>query len=603
MVKHSTLQWVAALFSIIFSIAALPVTAASPVPSNIDNGLRTIYQDFLQSQSITVPQHVSDGPNPLTEVANAYRVNAVQDDQGRFNVMLHLSGTRTLDQVAQDLTAGGRFKITSKSSRYRNGVIEGWLKIDDVAAIARTKGVRTVALSIAPVFNVGAVTQQGVVQHRVDQIAQDGTGISIGAMSDSFNISTVASNGPITIHYAQDIASGDLPGPGNPLGNTTPVSVLDDTSSPSTSNDEGRAMLQLIHDMAPKARLAFATAGASKQQFADNIRSLAALPGAPRISPDGFKADIIVDDVIFLDEPMFSDGIVAQAVNDVNAAGVHYFSSAGNQPSTQGYASDFRFVDPNNNPAQGTNLQLASVASICTGGYHNFRTDGTVDIAQTLVRTGATTAASTSTQLILQWDDPFDKQVVGTLTSHQTGTYAGTPQDFFVPATAGTPTRLAVFADVGSSYDAIVTLTDPNGTVVVNAQDTDVDETIFFTPTVTGNYARRVRRHDRRLHHRDVRQQHARHHDGLQHPVLRHLHRRVARRRRDGQRRLQRAVRIREHGLVRSREELRADGDLPFGNAESAGQSPPLCVLQHERHTGRVRRLPISDDLRPQHRA
>ena len=30
-------------------------------------------------------------------------------------------------------------------------------------------------------------TSQGVVQHRVDQIAQNGTGITVGAMSDSYD--------------------------------------------------------------------------------------------------------------------------------------------------------------------------------------------------------------------------------------------------------------------------------------------------------------------------------------------------------------------------------------------------------------------------------
>ena len=422
-------------------------------------------------------------------------MNAPTDAQGRVNVLVHLSGTQSLDQVADALGATGRFRLVSKSSRYRKGVIEGWIQVADVAVVARVKGVRTVALSIAPIFNVGAVTQQGVVQHRVDQIAgsYDGTGVSVGALSDSFDISTNPSNGPINIHYAQDQLSGDLPGPSNPLGNTTPVSVLDDTESPTASNDEGRAMLQLIHDMAPKARLAFATAGSSKQQFADNIRSLAAIPGAPRISADGFKADIIVDDVIFLDEPMFSDGIVAQAVNDVNAAGVHYFSSAGNQPSTQGYASDFRYVDPNGSaasmvPPGAVVPSLAAILPYCQGGFHNFRTDGTVDIAQTLRRTTSTSTTSTTTQMMFQWDDPFDKQIPGTLTSQQTGTYTGTSQDFFVPATAGVPTRVSVFADTGSSYDAIVTITDPNNTVIVNAQDTGTDETLFFTPTVTGDY-------------------------------------------------------------------------------------------------------------------
>jgi FG-GAP-like repeat len=485
--KSTALQRVALFFSVFFLISSVPVGAAPIVPSNIDSGLAAIYADYIQSASRTVPQQIAG--EGLDNAANVIRQNAAMDDAGRYNVLIHLSGTRTVDQVAQALTATGRIQVVSKNSRYRQGVVEAWLFIQDLPLVARTKGVRTVAMSIMPIFNVGAVTQQGVVQHRVDQIAgtYDGTGITVGALSDSFNISTKASNGPITIHYAQDIASGDLPGPGNPLGNTTPVSVLDDTQTPTNVNDEGRAMLQFIHDMAPKARLGFATAGSSQQQFADNIRSLAALPGAPRISQDGFKADIIVDDVIFLDEPMFSDGIVAQAVNDVNAAGVHYFSSAGNQPSSQGYASDFRYVDPNSNPAPS--LNLSPILGLCQGGFHNFRTDGTVSITQALRRTGSTSTSVASLQMMFQWDDPFDKNIPGTVTSTQTGTFSGTELTYMVPVTAGVPTRVSVTANAGSLYDAIVTILDSTGATVVDHQDTGTDETIYFTPTMTGNYS------------------------------------------------------------------------------------------------------------------
>ncbi|NEO39110.1 MAG: hypothetical protein F6J90_23345 [Moorea sp. SIOASIH] len=78
----------------------------------------------------------------------------------------------------------------------------------------------------------------------------DGSGVTVGVLSDSYNVLGGESD---------DVASGDLPGIGNPFGNTATVNVLLDDLSPSNT-DEGRGMLQLIHDVAPGADLAFHTA-------------------------------------------------------------------------------------------------------------------------------------------------------------------------------------------------------------------------------------------------------------------------------------------------------------------------------------------------------
>ena len=166
------------------------------------------------------------------------------------------------------------------------------------------------------VTNVGSVTSQGDKVLHAD-IARglygvDGTGVLVGVLSDSYNCL-----GGATV----DMATGDLP---------PSVLVLQESScGQNAHSDEGRAMLQIVHDVAPGASLAFATAFGGQAGFANNILALR-----------DRGAKVIVDDVGYFAEPMFQDGVIAQAVDDVKATGVAYFSAAGNQ-ARQAYEHAF----------------------------------------------------------------------------------------------------------------------------------------------------------------------------------------------------------------------------------------------------------------------
>lgn len=140
----------------------------------------------------------------------------------------------------------------------------------------------------------------------------DGTGVTVGVISDSFGTATDVASTP-----AEDVAVGSLPGPGNPCGRTVPVKVLVDSAAPAT--DEGRAMLQLVHGVAPGAELLFASDGADQFAMADNILALAAA-----------GADVIVDDVTELDEPLYQRGPIELAAEQVRSQGVVYLSAASN---------------------------------------------------------------------------------------------------------------------------------------------------------------------------------------------------------------------------------------------------------------------------------
>ena len=125
------------------------------------------------------------------------------------------------------------------------------------------------------------------------QLGLDGTGVTIGTLSDSVN----QYQGGLEESYS----TGDL----NP---NNPVTVLQD--GPGNGTDEGRAMLEDIHDIAPGANLQFATGDDGEVGFMNNIEAL---------TNAGSK--VIVDDIGYLDEPMFQDGYVSQGVDYATCAG------------------------------------------------------------------------------------------------------------------------------------------------------------------------------------------------------------------------------------------------------------------------------------------
>jgi len=151
-----------------------------------------------------------------------------------------------------------------------------------------------VAAPASPADPEGDLAQRAVLARTTFGV--DGTGIKIGVISDSVD------------GLAAEQQAGRL----------GPVTVLSGQSGvPGTG--EGTAMLEIVHRLAPGAQLYFATANPTEANFASNILAL-----------QQAGCNVIVDDVAYFDEPPFQDGIIAQAVDTVSAAGAFYFSSAGN---------------------------------------------------------------------------------------------------------------------------------------------------------------------------------------------------------------------------------------------------------------------------------
>ena len=185
------------------------------------------------------------------------------------------------DRVVVDAVASGDINVL-KSDLVALGmqqavtfgrVVSGQLPISAIPAAAGLASLRF-AQSAAAMTHAGSVTSQGDHAMRSDvartTFGVDGSGIKVGALSDSFNCLGGA---------AADASNGDLPS----------VSVTQEISVCTGATDEGRAILQVVHDVAPGASLSFASAFNGQASFASNIVALAAS-----------GAQVVIDDVVLL---------------------------------------------------------------------------------------------------------------------------------------------------------------------------------------------------------------------------------------------------------------------------------------------------------------
>ena len=309
--------------------------------------------------------------NPLVTDDPGAGTSLLTDDQGRVAVVIT---TGAADDLAPDLAALG-MDVVSVLPEYNR--IEGFLPWSALPAVSDLgeEGLMGIIGVATPEANVGLATSQGVNVLEADRVqastpGYNGTGVQVGVLSDSDNILGGA---------AADVASGDLPAAG--------VQIIQE--GPAGSEDEGRAMLQIVHDVAPGASLAFASSATGEGRFATNIQALA-----------NAGANIITDDYTDYDEPMFQEGIVAQAVdNVVTKQGVAYFSSAGNFAS-QSYDSSSPLAY-GSNPIQ---FVTTTIPSISTGSslYYNFNTGGAAHPFQMF-----SLASGGGVNISMEWDQPF----------------------------------------------------------------------------------------------------------------------------------------------------------------------------------------------------
>jgi hypothetical protein len=323
-----------------------------------------------QSSALVVEKRLR-GDRSLAARLPGYRSGLGVTSGGTVSV--DIKSTSLSPALLDAIKAGGG---AVKSTSTREGAVRADIPlsaVDGIAARADVKSVKpavqattwstpapqgTKTLSAAL---VGAVTSEGDRAHGADTARTtygvSGAGVKVCVLSDGVN------------SLAKSQASGEL-------------DAVDVLPGQAGNGDEGTAMLEIVHDLAPNAALGFATAFTSETSFADNIRALRTTSGCT----------IIVDDVSYFDESPFQDGPVAQAVNDVTAAGALYFSSAGNSGN---------LTDGTSGYWEGNYVNSRTRLSGITGTAHDFDSGSATQVYDPI------SAGSLGKPVTLFWSDPL----------------------------------------------------------------------------------------------------------------------------------------------------------------------------------------------------
>lgn len=280
-------------------------------------------------------------------------------------VALTIRGRDGLSSLQSLLQSEGATVFASSESL---AAVQAFVPLSSLRALASSEVVAT----INPVYRgnsgvAGTAANQADQAQLADQVRQiyglTGAGLKVGILSDS--VDSVGGG------IGQSVATGDLPKQGVQI-------VSPDDASFGDLIDEGRAMAELIYDIAPGAELAFAPANGGMLSFAENIRALQAA-----------GCDIIVDDYTYFYESYFQESVIEQAITEFTKAGGIYVSSAGNQ-ADGGYQDSLRFVKSVNT----SYVDFDPGAAIDNRLRIQFQTNGAV----------------------LQWDNPYNG-VAGNATS------------------------------------------------------------------------------------------------------------------------------------------------------------------------------------------
>jgi subtilase family protein/ASPM-SPD-2-Hydin domain-containing protein len=402
---------------LIAAVTFVPARLIGQAPnSKLSSVLAALASSVTQDQGLR-PQSATSPARPLEVESLPQSVqDSIRGGWLRINanneVQVYILVSAVSDEVVSALTAGGAVVELQDRARRR---VQARVPVSRLRAIAQLPFVTAIRLPTYGRRHTGATATEGDAILHADavraQLAIDGTGVRVGVISDG--IKGVFASGCVASCAGVDggpISSGDLP---TAVGARTASGVLMSSTggivgrSFRANNDleglpaasctvpgigaEGTALLEIVHDLAPGAKLSFANFD-TDLEFIQAVNFLAE------------SNDVVLDDISFFGEPYDGTSAVstntAAALNNPSFPIRAYFTSAGN-------AADEHYLAPYTD----SRIDGTTVSGITnTGHLHLFQR--TADTTDTLGLGSQTFNVVSLPQngevaIFLNWDDPF----------------------------------------------------------------------------------------------------------------------------------------------------------------------------------------------------
>ncbi|OFW14761.1 MAG: hypothetical protein A3F69_03345 [Acidobacteria bacterium RIFCSPLOWO2_12_FULL_66_10] len=407
---------IATVLVLLAATVAVRRTDAQSQPSKLTSVLADLVQATERGQLVAAPgasltsaQSIDALPRSVRDAMGGGWLRV--DDNGAVQVYVLLRAVND-DTVGRLTAAGATIEIADVQRRR----VQARVPVSRLRSVAQLPIVDAIRLPSYARRRSGIFNTEGDAIVRADaarqQLRLDGTGVRVGVISDGlkgvFAVDCTSCGGVA----AGPIEGGDLPaatGVRNAKGVLTAAAGGIVARSFSANNDleglppttpacgfagagaEGTALLEIVHDLAPGAKLSFANFD-TDLAFNQAVNFLAA------------SNDVVIDDIGFYGEP--SDGTSAASTNTaaaLNNTGFPiraYFTSVGNDADKHYYGA---YAD--------SGVEGTSISGITTPGHlHLFqRTADTTDVlglgaqAYNLIRL----PQNGEVAIFLTWNDAF----------------------------------------------------------------------------------------------------------------------------------------------------------------------------------------------------